>query len=140
MPTSCFTSRHSAWLLMRAEARGESGILTASTPTDFRNFAPSSSRLASMPRGGTISTMVTNLPLAILRPSLERSLNGGGSTGLDSVVLVTLYDDERAAPTRRNSFMAWICSGVVPQQPPIRRTPLLTKPSMKFAMYSGEHR
>ena len=90
MPIDCFTSRHSAWLLMRAEARGLSGMLTASTPTDFRNFAPSSSRLASMPRGGTISTMVTNSPAAILRPNSERSASGGGSTGLASVVFVTL--------------------------------------------------
>ena len=69
MPTSCCTSRDSAWLLMRAEARGLSGILIASTPTDFRNRAPSISLRMSVPLGGTISTMVRNSPAAILAPS-----------------------------------------------------------------------
>ena len=51
-----------AWLLMRADARGLSGMLMASTPTDFTKRAPSSSLRMSVPLGGTISTMVTNSP------------------------------------------------------------------------------
>ena len=36
--------------------------------------------------------------------------------------------------------MCRMCSGVVPQQPPTSRTPLLMKRRAYDAMYSGEHR
>src|SRR5579863_7908845 len=65
-------SKESAWLLMRAEARGLSGMLIAPTPTDFRKRAPSTSLRMSVPLGGTISTIVTNSPPASFAPSRER--------------------------------------------------------------------
>ena len=61
---------------MRAEARGLSGMLIASTPTDFRNRAPSISLRISVPLGGTISTMVTKFAAAIFAPSFERLRQG----------------------------------------------------------------
>ena len=129
MPTSCCTSSESAWLLMRAEARGLSGILIPSTPTDFRKRAPSTSLRISVPLGGTISTMVTNSPLANLAPIRERSSSGmvGPAEGAGGVL--TPWEPEafaRAPPTRSAAFMTRICSGVVPQHSPTIRTPAAT--------------
>src|SRR6185369_4626702 len=109
MPTSCCTSRDRAWLLMRAEARGLSGILIASTPTDFRKRAPSTSLRTSIPLGGTISTMVRNSPAAILAPSLDRFSSGTAGVALttslgvlDGLVLA------RASLARSADFMGWV--------------------------------
>src|SRR5438105_4858184 len=97
-----------AWLLMRAEARGLSGILTASTPTDFKKRAPSISFETSVPFGGTTSTMVTNSPRAIFAPRDERLARDVTSSSalvagalLTGNVLVRL----RASPTRSADFM-----------------------------------
>src|SRR5271166_6873397 len=75
-------SSDNAWLLMRADARGLSGILTASTPTDLRNRAPSTSLRMSIPFGGTISTMVTNSPRASLAPTKERLSRAEAGTAI----------------------------------------------------------
>src|SRR5580698_2551038 len=61
---------------MRAEARGLSGMLTASTPTDFRKREPSNSLPMSVPLGGTTSTIVTNSPRASFDPRSDRSAKG----------------------------------------------------------------
>jgi len=63
-------------VLMRAEARGLSGMLMASTPTDFRYLPPSISLRLSMPFGGTISTMVMNSPRTSFAPRFDRSSRG----------------------------------------------------------------
>src|SRR6267143_6805539 len=106
---------------MRAEARGLSGMLMPSTPTDLRKRAPSSSLRMSVPLGGTISTMVRNSPAASFAPSLERFSNGkagdGGGVGTapDALAATTL---ERASLARNAAFITLMCSGVDPQQPP----------------------
>ena len=47
----------------------------------------------------------------------------------------------RSARAPRTAILMWrMCSGVVPQQPPTSRTPLLMKRRAYDAMYSGEHR
>src|SRR6266849_6209146 len=122
----CWTSVHSARLLMRAEARGLSGILMASMPAALRNLAPSTSLLKSMPLGGTISTRVTNSPVASLRPRFDRCASGGGATvatRLRSLTVVKLLVLPFTSAIRRPAFIDLMCSGVVPQQPPIRPTP-----------------
>ena len=46
-----------------------------------------------------------------------------------------------AGVSERTAVLMWrMCSGVVPQQPPTRRTPLLMKRRAYDAMYSGEQR
>ena len=67
---------------MRAEARGLSGMLTASTPTDFRNRDPSNSLRISVPLGGTTSTIVTNSPRANFAPRRDRSSKDCAGVGL----------------------------------------------------------
>ena len=73
--------------------------------------------------------MVTNSPCGHLAPQLASArASGGGSTGCASAAARYLRTScLRAAPTRRADFMAWMCSGVVPQQPPTSRTPTSTK-------------
>ena len=64
--------------LMRLCARGPSGTFTASTPARRSAVTSCSIRLASTPRGGTISTDVTNSPRASFAAHRERSANGDG--------------------------------------------------------------
>jgi hypothetical protein len=56
-----------------------SGTFTASTPAFLRRPVSLSMRVASVPRGGTISTDVTNFPSRELCAQRERSANGTGS-------------------------------------------------------------
>ena len=56
---------------MRLCARGPSGTLTASTPAAFSAATSRSILLASTPRGGTISTDVTNSPRASFAAQLR---------------------------------------------------------------------
>src|SRR5207248_7291 len=101
-------SNESAWLLMRAEARGLSGTFTPSTPTDFRNRAPSTSLLTSIPLGGTISTIVAYSPAASLAPKGERFSSGTAAIGGGAGWLVLVRAAAvlpRASPTRRADFM-----------------------------------
>ncbi len=67
---------------MRAEARGESGTLMASTPRPARRRAPSISLAQLMPLGGTISTRVTNLPFSMRDPTRERWPSGAGGVSV----------------------------------------------------------
>ncbi len=118
---------------MRAEARGESGTLTAWTPAAASSLAPASSFAQSNPRGGTISTSVTNSPRSSRRAILERERNGGGSTAPSTSmglgVKPTSTDRAAdsavfcAATARSDARMARMCAGVVPQQPPMTCTP-----------------
>ena len=121
MPTSRWMSSDSAWLLMRADARGLSGMLTASTPTDFTNRAPSISLRMSIPFGGTISTIVTNSPCSELRsqsrPLLERHRRDRFRSR-SSALRVRRVSFRAPHPTRRADFITRMCSGVVPQHPP----------------------
>src|SRR6185437_1688355 len=143
IPACCCTRVHRARLLIRAEARGLSGMLMASIPEALRNFAPSTSLRKSMPLGGTISTMATNSPDANLRPRLERCASGGGEI-VDSRLRSLTTRKEGALPLasfmRKADFMDLVCSGVVPQQPPTSPTPELTNFRASLAMYSDEHR
>ena len=118
-------SNESAWLLMRADARGLSGILTASTPTDFKNRAPSTSLRMSVPLGGTISTMVTNSLRASFEPKADRFSIGtaGVAFGAGPPVTCAGLFFPRASPARKADFMTRMWSGVVPQHPPTTRTP-----------------
>ena len=54
----------------------------ACTPSRAISPAPSISFEQSMPRGGTNSTMVMNLPSAISEPRRERCANGAGGVSL----------------------------------------------------------
>src|SRR4051812_26894792 len=105
-------------LLIRADARGLSGMLMASTPTDFRKVAPATSFAGLIPFGGTISTMVTNSSCASLNPMREREASSGASIAdcfgfdLGATVEAALASDVRSA-----EHIARMCSGVVPQQP-----------------------
>ena len=65
---------------MRLCARGPSGTFTASTPATLSASTPSSIAVASTPRGGTISTDVTNSLRAILAAQRERRANGIAAT------------------------------------------------------------
>ena len=80
MPTFCSICRQRLIALIRALARGESGTLIAWTPFFASSAAPASSFSQSNPLGGTISTIVTNSPCAIRRPTPERSASGRAST------------------------------------------------------------
>jgi hypothetical protein len=115
-------------LLILAEARGLSGILIASTPTDFKNRALSTSLRMSVPFGGTISTMVTNSRAASFAPSRDRFSTGsaGAACGATSAWGFADPTFARASPTRRAFFIIRICSGVVPQHPPINCAPAAT--------------
>jgi len=78
MPVCCWICRHRLCALILAEARGESGTLMAWMPVAASARAPSTSFVQSMPRGGTISTMVMNSPAATSLPIFERSASGAG--------------------------------------------------------------
>src|SRR5438270_8424651 len=103
---------------MRADARGLSGTLIASIPTDFRYRAPSISFPASFPSGGTISTKVTNSPAAIFLPTLERCPKGSAERGFSAgAAALARAGVVFASPARREDFIARRWSGVAPQHP-----------------------
>ena len=111
-----------------------------STPTDFRNRAPSISRAASVPRGGTISTMVTNSPSAILRPSCERSRSGGTSTGSALEGAVGLRAGSAAGNGAQEGLHHVDVVGRGAAAAADQAHPDATKLRAYSAMYSGEHR
>src|SRR5271163_5206536 len=132
---------HRLCALIRAEARGESGTLIAWTPSRARSLAPSSSLAAEIPRGETISTSVTNSPLATSRPIFERSAKGAGGVSVTIGSRVPPFAGLFCACTARIAdFIARIWFGVVPQHPPRNWTPAFRNFLEKFAIYSGEHR
>ncbi len=128
-----------------AEARGESGTLIACTPMACSLRAPSISRDASMPLGGTISTIVTNSPRAIRAPRAERSASGAGSM-TDAASCERVFFPAEVVPStcactaRSAPRIARMCAGVVPQQPPMMVAPARAAFRAKLAMYSGEVR
>jgi hypothetical protein len=60
IPTFVCMSTHRAWALMRAEARGPSATLIASTSFSLQNWARSRICPGSAPFGGSSSTETTN--------------------------------------------------------------------------------
>ena len=94
-----------------------------------------------MPRGGTISTIVTKAPSWISRPSRDRSetCTGGVSVTIGSCCEAR-WLAAWASVARRADFMARICCAVVPQQPPMYCTPARVNLRAKLAIYSGEHK
>ncbi len=100
--------------------------MTPSTPASFRSRTPSSIEVGSEPRGGTISTVVRNSPAASLRPQAERSASGTGSRGRAPVpsTATATREPEPGDSMRSAPAIAPTCAGVVPQQPPTKRTPL----------------
>src|SRR5579885_987363 len=127
--------------LIRAEARGESGTLMTSIPRPASREAPASSFEQSIPLGGTISTIVTNLPSCTSLPRRERSAIGAGGVsvtiGVREVGVGAVFC---ASTARMADFMARMWFGVVPQQPPMNCAPALRNLRAKLAMYSGEHK
>ena len=99
--------------------------------------------LVLIPRGGSISTLTTN------RSRSARS-SEGSSTEVGGVAGAGALDSTRtSAPGasfsagRRDAIrsrIAWVCAGVVPQQPPMIRTPSSTARAAKSAKYSGLER
>ena len=82
---------------------------------------------AAFPKGSTISTVVRNSPAASLAPQAERSASGTGSRGAapsPSVEVTVIRGSDAGASIRTAPAMAAMCSGVVPQHPPTKRTPL----------------
>jgi len=79
------------------------------------------------PFGGVISIVVTNSPLAIFFPQFERVAIADGSTPACSCCLPfpsTTTNARRGESGRTASAIILMCSGVVPQQPPMNFTPL----------------
>ena len=64
----------------------------------------------------------------------------GGSRPRGRVAAGARAARRRGASARTASLICRMCSGVVPQQPPTSRTPLLMKRRAYDAMYSGEQR
>src|SRR5262249_31354552 len=141
MPTCCSMISETAKAPMRDWARGPSGTLTASTPASFRLRTPSIIFDGSQPLGGTISTLVTNWLLAILAAKRERSAKGAGSILAPGAGPLTgARAPGRGLDARAAFTIGLMCSGVVPQQPPMNFTPALINRLAYLAMYSGEAR
>ena len=104
-------------------------MFTASTPRRTMSCAPSSTFFVETPRGGSSSTLTTNFPRSCAR-------NGGsGPAGAGSAGRGAFSSTRTSAPgasfsagrrEARRSCTARTCAGVVPQQPPTRRTPIST--------------
>ncbi len=127
---------------MREVERGLSGMLIASTPPAAMHRAASRILDGSQPRGGTTSTMRANPPETIFAPSADapgrgaagtrgRRRSAGGAPGRARA---------RGRTVRSASRIARMCAGVVPQHPPITRTPACAKRRAYSAKYSGEAR
>jgi hypothetical protein len=131
------------WALMRALARGPSGTLMQSIPASAQRRAPSISSLALTPRGGKISTKETNLPSANLAPSFDFCATGTAAracTFACAVSTVTARFLAAGWSDRVSEQINLMWSGVVPQQPPMMRTPAQSSRRAYCAIYSGEQR
>ena len=144
---------------MRAEARGPSAMLTMSTPPAASSRTCLVVAVRSMPVGAVSSTEIANSPVAIRDPRRLRPASGctAGRAGSRSTVIEPLRVvieppcSGRAvagsAASRRSTLpppiiriapsIARVCSGVVPQQPPIERTPLLSNRRANTPKCSG---
>ncbi|OQA06973.1 MAG: hypothetical protein BWY66_01597 [bacterium ADurb.Bin374] len=129
MPTCCSISTASDIGLMRADARGPSGILIASTPASFSCRARSTVFSGSQPFGGVSSALTTNRFWAIFWANFDFASMGTAlisGSSLSAVlawagaVTILRWGGSRALTALRTHRM---CSGVVPQQPPMKRTP-----------------
>ena len=144
MPACCWINWQVTWALMRALARGPSGTLMQSMPVLARSAARR--RFPSRrprPRGGRISTNDTNLPAASFAPSFDFSAKATGSSACaftcgSSTVTASFFCS--GCSDRVSERISLMCSGVVPQQPPITFTPAHSRRRAYCAMYSGEHR
>ena len=133
----------------RADARAAAGRVRHEHQVDACRPASRAAATASAvacPRGGTSSTPVTKVPAASFAPSADLSARATGvrASGVATVMARWLPCAAPRATSGASCFTAsaiWrMCSGVVPQQPPTRRTPLAMKRRAYDAMYSGEHR
>ena len=141
MPVCCWIWMHRLCALMRAEARGESGTLMACTPSCASSCAPSISLAQSMPRGGTISTSVMNLPCSTSAPIRERCAQWSRWRLRAQTAVAPLPATRACASMARIAErIARIWFGVVPQQPPTICAPAAIALRAKLAMYSGEQR
>jgi hypothetical protein len=140
IPTLACMSTHSEPALIRAEARGPSATLMASTSFSLQYWARSMMRPGSAPLGGSSSTETTNR-LPILRPSgllSSRAMGAGASFSMAGGSTVTTWRAGCSMRTERTRFLMW--AGVVPQHPPTKATPELMNRRAYEAMYSGVHR
>ena len=131
--------------LMRAPVRGPSGMVTTSTPRFASRAAPSSASAGACPRGGSSSMARMNWPLTSFFASVDFSWRSiaGLAFGWLATGLFASPPPARASPGAIDfaaSAICRICSGVVPQHPPTKRTPEAMKRRAYDAMYSGEQR
>src|SRR5512138_383889 len=103
MPTCCSMSTLVSNAPIRLCARGPSGTLTASTPASLSFRTSATIRDASTPRGGTISTDVTNSPAAMRDAKRDRSANGVERGGVAPVL-----DARPTSRVPRPDIQAWI--------------------------------
>ena len=123
-PCVCMRT-HRAWALMRAEARGPSATLIASTSLLLAELgAARGSRPGSAPLGGSSSTETTNC-FPSLRASADLLLardRGGRLLGARRAAGPSRPPRAGCSMrTERTRFLMW--AGVVPQQPPTTVTP-----------------
>ncbi len=120
-------------------------MLMQSMPCPAHRAAPAISREASVPRGGSISTKLTKRPSASLAPNLDLSRNGtatrwasGGALGASARSARAIVLVWRGCSDRVSETISLVCSGVVPQHPPMILAPACSRRREYCAMYSGE--
>ena len=124
-PVSRCTTAATAIDDMRRRAIGLSVTLTASTPQLFAARAPSMAAETSTPFGGSISSVTTNSSgSASLRLKREVSIAVSATrcAGLSRTTETLAPAAARSAPEIAFA-MARMCSGVVPQHPPMMAAP-----------------
>ena len=136
IPLTWRASAQVARLPIRAVARGPSAMLTISTPARSSSEIRERSDAASVPGGLVSSTETANSPAAIRWPSRLRSprgarallfsFAGAGAAPLALGDAVTRGLLGPAPLILTAPSIARVCAGVVPQQPPIIRTPPLS--------------
>ncbi len=134
---SCWIPNATAIAPIRTRAIAESLMLTRSTPASWSSRAASIVRSIRIERGGSISTEMTNRPAA----SVSASGVGGGARGRRPLAPRRSPRDQgrhgavsdggrverrsgarpTAAIASSAARIAAMCSGVVPQQPPMMR-------------------
>ena len=127
---------------MRAIARGPSATLTMSTPLSRSIFAPASAFDGSRPGAGLTSTETTNLPGRDLRGEVaalgeRRGLEDGRRPRAVATALVRATSARRSPSMRPDFAIQRMCSGVVPQQPPIIVAPIWIMRRANTSKYSG---
>jgi hypothetical protein len=136
-PTCCSISAEATSAFMRARASGLSLTSKASTPpaSDSRR-AVEISRSTLPPLGGSSSTETTNSPRRSLPASADSAASATAATGSSrSTRASALAGARRSATASRTAAM---CTGAVPQQPPISIAPSRTACAAYSAKYSGD--